>query len=105
MVPDSGASDSGTELDTMMRVSIHESIIPAFKEWCQVLWWSKCVDMMTPIQLGVPSKTILEDVYGFTPDVESLPVVVSSLVVWRRLLGTKTDKKLGVRNVPISLVE
>ncbi len=62
MVPDSGASDSGTELDTMMRVSIHESIIPAFKEWCQVL-------------------------------------------VWRRLLGTKTDKKLGVRNVPISLVE
>jgi len=44
------------ELDTMMRESIHESNIP-FKE----------------------------DVYGFTPDVESLPVVGYFACLLRRL--------------------
>ena len=105
MVPGSGASDSGTRHnDEGIHSRIYHPGIQGMVSSFAVEYLC-LIDMMTPIQLGVPSKTILEDVYGFTPDVESLPAVVSSLVVWRRLLGTKTDKKLGGRNVPISLVE
>jgi hypothetical protein len=62
------------ELDTMMRTSIHESNIP-FKEWCFVVEYMCLIDMMTSYSTSNKSKTIFEDVYGFTPDVESLTVV------------------------------
>ncbi len=62
------------ELDTMMRASIHESNIP-FKEWCFVVEYMCLIDMMTSYSTSNKSKTIFEDVYGFTPDVESLTVV------------------------------
>jgi hypothetical protein len=84
------------ELDTMMRASIHESNIP-FKEWCFVVEYMCLIDMMTSYSTSNKSKTIFEDVYGFTPDVESLPVV-GCFACRLEETKTRTDKKLGVRN-------
>jgi hypothetical protein len=55
------------------------------------------VDTMTSYSTSNRSKTILEDVYGFTPDVESLPVV-GCFACRLEETKTRTDKKLGVRN-------
>jgi hypothetical protein len=83
------------ELDTMMKVSIHESNIP-FKEWCFVVEYMCLIDMITSYSTSNRSKAIFEDVYGFTPDVEFLPVVGCFA---SRLEETKarTDKKFVVR--------
>ncbi len=80
------------KFDTIMRESIHESNIP-FKEWCFVVEHMCRIDMMTSNK----SKTIFKDVDGFTPDVQSLPVVGCFAC---RLEKTKTrrDKKLDVKN-------
>ena len=80
----------------MMRASIHESNIP-FKEWCFVVEYMCLIDMMTSYSTSNRSKTIFEDVYGFTPDVESLPVV-GCFACRLEETKTRTDKKLGVRN-------
>ncbi len=47
------------ELDTMMRVSIHESNIP-FQEWCFVVEYMCLIDMMTSYSTSNKSKTIFE---------------------------------------------
>jgi hypothetical protein len=84
------------ELETMMRASIHESNIP-FKEWCFVVEYMCLIDMMTSYSTSTKSKTIFEDVYGFTSVVESLPVV-GCFACRLEETKTRTDKKLGVRN-------
>jgi hypothetical protein len=79
-----------------MRVSIHESNI-LMKEWCFVVEYMCLIDMMTSYSTSNKSKTIFEDVYVFTPDVESL-TVVGSFVCRLEETKTRTDKKFGVRN-------
>ena len=83
------------ELDTMMRASIHESNIP-FKEWCFVVEYMYLIDMMTSCSTSNKSKTIIEDVHGFTPDVESLPVV-GCFACRLEETKTRTDKNLDVK--------
>ena len=55
------------------------------------------IDMMTSYSTSDRSKAIFEDVYGFTPDVESLPVV-GCFVCRLEETKTRTDKKLDLRN-------
>ncbi len=61
------------------------------------------IDMMTSYSTSNKSKTIFEDVYGFTPDVESL-TVVGFFVCRLEKNKTRTDKKLGARNSVITFV-
>ena len=55
------------------------------------------LDMLTSYSTSNKSKTIFEDIYGFTPDVESLPVV-GRFACRLEEVKTRTDKKLGLRN-------
>ena len=85
------------EIDTMMRASIVSSGIP-MREWCFVAEHMSLVDMMTSYSTSDKSKTIFEAVYGFVPDVDSLPPIGFAC----RLEETKekSDRKLGIMNTP-----
>ena len=89
------------EIDTMMRASIVSSGIP-MREWCFVAEHMSLVDMMTSYSTSDKSKTIFEAVYGFVPDVDSLPPIGFAC----RLEETKekSDRKLGIRNTPGTFV-
>jgi hypothetical protein len=52
------------------------------------------VIMSDDVLVNNKSKTIFEDFYGFTPDVESLPVV-GCFACRLEETKTRTDKKLG----------
>ena len=90
------------EIDTMMRASIVSSGIP-MREWCFVAEHMSLVDMMTSYSTSDKSKTIFEAVYGFVPDVDSLPPIGCFAC---RLEETKekSDRKLGIRNTPGTFV-
>jgi hypothetical protein len=64
------------EIDTMMRASIVSSGIP-MREWCFVAEHMSLVDAMTSYSTSDKSKTIFETVYGFVPDVDSLPPITA----------------------------
>ena len=82
----------------MMRASIVSSGIP-MREWCFVTEHMSMVDMMTTYSTSDKSKTIFESVYGFVPNVDSLPTIGCFA---HRLEETKdkSDKKVGIRNTP-----
>jgi hypothetical protein len=90
------------EIDTMMRASIVSSGIP-MREWCFVAEHMSLVDAMTSYSTSDKSKTIFEAVYGFVPDVDSLPPIGCFAC---RLEETKekSDRKLGLRNTPGTFV-
>jgi hypothetical protein len=90
------------EIDTMMRASIVSSGIP-MREWCFVAEHMSLVDAMTSYSTSDKSKTIFEAVYGFVPDVDSLPSIGCFAC---RLEETKekSDRKLGSRNTPGTFV-
>ena len=90
------------EIDTMIRASIVSSGIP-MREWCFVAEHMSLVDAMTSYSTSDKSKTIFEAVYGFVPDVDSLPPIGCFAC---RLEETKekSDRKLGLRNTPGTFV-
>ena len=82
----------------MIRASIVSSRIP-MREWCFVVEHMSLVDAMTNYSTIDKSKTIFEAVYGFVPDVYSIPPIGCFAC---RLEETKekSDRKLGIRNTP-----
>ena len=86
------------EIDTMLRASIVSSGIP-MREWCFVAKHMSLVDAMTSYSTSDKSKTIFEAVYGFVPDVDSLPPI-SSFACRLEETKEKSDRKFGKRNTP-----
>jgi hypothetical protein len=87
----------------LIRASIVSSGIP-IREWCFVEEHMSLVDAMTRYSTSDKSKTIFEAVYGFVPDVDSLPPM-SCFAFRLEETKEKSDRKLGLRNTSGTFVE
>ena len=86
----------------VMCTSIVSSGTP-IREWYFVTEHMSLVDVMTSYSTSDKSKTIFEGVYGFVPDVDSLPSI-GCFVCRLEETKEKSDRKLGIRNTPGTFV-